>query len=191
MMTSIRHWMAIGALASAATAAGAQSLYIGAAGGATRSNADCTGTVSCDNGDTGWKAYAGYNINPMFGVEVVGYDMGGTSGAVFIPGFSLINASLKTTGFALAGVINVPLGTSVDLMGRLGVGSNQLKVTASSGGLSGSDSETSTQALWGIGLAFKVNPSVALRTEIDGTSATYAGERFDSTLFSLGVSIRF
>ena len=69
--------------------------------------------------------------------------------------------------------------------------SNKLKVDANSGNLSGSDSETSTQALWGIGLAFKVSPSVAIRTEIDGTSATYAGERFDSTLFSLGVSIKF
>jgi OOP family OmpA-OmpF porin len=123
--------------------------------------------------------------------EVVGYDMGATTGVVFIPGFNPINASLKTTGFALAGVINVPLGASADLIGRLGVASNKLKVDANSGNLSGSDSETSTQALWGIGLAFKVSPSVAIRTEIDGTSATYAGERFDSTLFSLGVSIKF
>jgi OmpA-OmpF porin, OOP family len=187
----IRHWLAIGALACAATTAGAQSVYIGGAGGATRNNADCTGTLSCDTSDTGWKAYAGYNINPMFGVEVVGYDMGATTGSIFFPGSGVINASLKTSGFALAGAINVPLGASVDLIGRLGVGSNKLKVDASSGGLSGSDSETSTQALWGIGLAFKVTPNAAIRTEIDGTSATYAGERFDSTLFSLGLSIKF
>ena len=188
---SIRHWVALAVLASAASVASAQSVYIGGAGGVTRSNADCTGTLSCDNSDTGWKAYVGYNINPMFGVEVVGYDMGATTGVVFIPGFNPINASLKTTGFALAGVINVPLGASADLIGRLGVASNKLKVDATSGNLSGSDSETSTQALWGIGLAFKVSPSVAIRTEIDGTTATYAGENFNSTLFSLGVSIKF
>lgn len=187
----VRHWLAIGALASAATAAGAQSVYIGGAGGATRSNADCSGTLSCDTSDTGWKAYAGYNINPMFGVEAVGYDMGATRGTIFFPGLGVVNASLKTTGFALAGVINVPLGTSVDLIGRLGIGSNKLKIDATSGNLSGSDSETSTEPLWGLGLAFKVSPNVAIRTEIDGTSATYAGERFDTTLFSLGVSIKF
>jgi OOP family OmpA-OmpF porin len=186
-----RQGLAVGVLACAATAAGAQSVYIGGAGGATRSNADCTGTLSCDTSDTGWKAYAGYNINPMFGVEVVGYDMGATTGAIFFPGLGVVNASLKTSGFALAGVINVPLGTSVDLIGRLGVGSNKLTIDATSGNQSGSDNETSTQALWGLGLAFKVTPNVAIRTEIDGTAATYAGERFDSTLLSLGLSIRF
>jgi OOP family OmpA-OmpF porin len=60
---SIRHWVAIAVLASAAGVASAQSVYIGGAGGVTRSNADCAGTVSCDNSDTGWKAYVGYNIN--------------------------------------------------------------------------------------------------------------------------------
>jgi len=179
------------ALAAAAGAASAQALYIGGAGGVTRSNADCSGTVSCDNSDTGWKAYAGYHINPLWSVEVLGYDMGGTSGVVALPGIGLLNASLKTTGFGLATVINAPIGSVVDVLGRIGIGSNKLKVDASTGSLSGSDSETSTQFLWGVGLAFKLSPNVALRTEIDGTSASYFGERFDSTLWSVGVSLRF
>jgi len=186
-----RHGIVVGALALAASGAGAQSVYFGFAGGATHTNADCTGTVSCDNSDTGWKAYAGYNINPMFGVEVLGYDMGKPNAVVPVFGFGLVNASLNTTGYALAGVINVPLGPGFDLMGRLGVGSNKLKVDVASGGVGGSDSETSTQALWGIGLGFRLTPNVSVRTEIDGTSATYGGERFDSTLYSLGLSIRF
>ena len=185
---NLRHAIVIGALTLAASGAGAQSVYFGAAGGATRINADCTGTISCDNNDTGWKAYAGYNINPMFGVEVIGYDMGKPSAVVPIFGLGPVNASLNTTGFALAGVINVPLGPTVDLMGRLGIASNKLKASIATGG---SDSETSTDALWGIGMGFRVTPNVSLRAEIDGTSATYFGERFDSTLFSLGVSVRF
>lgn len=188
---SIRQGLAIAAMVCAAGNAGAQALYIGGAGGVTRSNADCAGTLSCDTSDSGWKAYAGYQINPLIGVEVLGYDMGATTGSIFFPGVGLVDSSLKTSGFGLAGVINVPLGVSVDLIGRLGVGSNKLTVDARSGNLSGSDSETSTQALWGIGLAFKLTPNVAVRTEVDGTAANYAGERFDSTLFSLGLSIRF
>jgi OOP family OmpA-OmpF porin len=188
---SLRHAIVAGALALGASVAGAQSIYFGAAGGATRINADCTGTLSCDNNDTGWKAFAGYNINPMFGVEVVGYDMGSPHAVVPVFGFGPVDASLNTTGFALAGVINVPLGTTVDLMGRLGIASNKLKASVSSSGLSGSDSESSTDALWGIGFGFRLTPNLSLRTEIDGTSATYAGERFDSTLFSVGLSVRF
>jgi len=187
----IRHWLAIGALVSAATTAGAQTVYIGGAGGATHSNGDCTGTSSCDNSDTGWKAYAGYNINPMFGVEAVGYDMGTIRVTVPFSVFGPINASLKTTGFALAGVINVPLGASVDLMGRLGVASNKLQADVIGVNVVGSGSETSTGPLWGIGLAFRISPNVAIRTEIDGTSATFGGERFETTLLSLGLSFRF
>jgi len=73
----IRHGLALAALTCATASAGAQTVYIGGAGGATRSSADCSGTISCDNSDTGWKAYAGYNVNPMFGVEMIGYDFGG------------------------------------------------------------------------------------------------------------------
>ncbi len=187
----VHHWVAVGALVSAAAAASAQSVYFGGAGGATHGNTDCTGTLSCDNSGTGWKAYAGYNINPMIGVEAVGYDMGKPTATILIPGFSPINASLRTTGFALAGVINVPLGPSIDLMGRLGVASNKLQAEAISGNLIGSDSETSTEPLWGIGVAFKLSPNVAIRTELDGTSATFGGQRLDSTLLSLGLSFKF
>lgn len=188
---STRHWAAAGALALAATAASAQTVYVGGAGGVTRANVDCFGTLSCEDSGNGWKAYVGYNINPMFGVEVVGYDMGSFKGSVFLPGPGVVNATFKTTGFALAGVINVPLGSSVDLIGRFGVGSNKLQVDLTSAGLSGSDSETSTSGLWGFGVGFKVTPNLSIRTEIDGTSATYGGERFDSTLLSLGLALKF
>ncbi|HET7525425.1 MAG TPA: porin family protein [Burkholderiaceae bacterium] len=188
---NIRHGLLAIALAGTAVAASAQTVYFGFGGGATRINADCTGTISCDNNDTGWKAYGGYNINPLFGVEAIGYDMGTPRAVVPIFGFGPVNATLNTTGFALAGVINVPLGTTVDLMGRLGIASNKLKAGVAGSGFSGSDSETSTDALWGIGLGFRLTPNVSIRTEIDGTSATFGGERFDSTLFSLGVSFRF
>jgi len=188
-----RQWATAGALALAAAAASAQTVYVGGAGGVTRANVDCFGTLTCDDSGNGWKAYVGYNINPMFGVEVVGYDMGSFKGSVLFPGPGpgVVNATFKTTGFALAGVINVPLGWSVDLIGRFGVGSNKLKVDLTSGGLNGSDSETSTSGLWGLGVAFKVTPNLAIRTEIDGTSATYGGERFDSTLLSLGLALKF
>jgi len=188
---NIRHGLLAIALAGAAATAGAQTVYFGFGGGATRINADCSFTISCDNSDVGWKAYAGYNINPMFGVEVLGYDMGSPHAVVPIFGLGPVNSSLNTTGFALAGVINVPLGRTVDLMGRLGIASNKLKASVASAGVSGSDSETSTDALWGIGLGFRLTPNVSIRTEIDGTSATYFGDRFDSTLFSLGLSVRF
>ena len=76
-------------------------------------------------------------------------------------------------------------------MGRLGVASNKLQAEAISGNLIGSDSETSAHLLWGVGVGFKVTPNLSIRTEIDGTSATYAGERFDSTLISAGLSVKF
>jgi OOP family OmpA-OmpF porin len=186
-----RHAVVGGVLALAAALASAQTVYLGASGGSTRSNVDCSGTISCDKSDSGWKAYAGYNINPLWGVEVLGYGMGTIRGSVGFPGIGVVNADFRTTGFGVAGAVNVPLGSRVDLIARLGVGSNRLKVNLTSGSLSGSDSETSAHLLWGVGVGFKVTPNLSIRTEIDGTSATYAGERFDSTLISAGLSVKF
>ncbi|HSB22014.1 MAG TPA: porin family protein [Burkholderiaceae bacterium] len=186
-----RHALVFGSLLAAAATAGAQQLYFGAGGGVTHTNADCTGTVSCETSDNGWKAYAGYHINPLWSVEVLGYDMGTSRGAVDFPGFGLVNSSLKTTGFGLASAVTLPLGGFADFYGRLGVGSNTLKIDVSGSLGNGSDSESSAQLLWGVGLGFRVSPNVSIRTEIDGTSATYAGERFDSTLWSIGASFRF
>lgn len=184
-------WLFAGALALAAAAAPAQSAYLGAAGGVTRHDVDCSGTISCDKSDSGYKAYAGFNVNPSFGIEALVYDVGTFSGTVNLAGVGLVNASFKTTGFGLVGVFNAPLGSSVDLIARLGAGSNKMKVSVTSGSQGGSDGETKVQLLWGVGLAYKITPSLSLRAEVDGTSASYADEKFQSTLFSLGLSVRF
>jgi opacity protein-like surface antigen len=184
-------WWMTAALVMAATGASAQSAYLGVAGGVTRHDVDCTGTVSCDKSGSGYKAYLGYHVNPAFSVEALVYDVGTFSGSVNLPGTGLVNAAFKTTGFGLAGVVNLPLGPSAELLARLGAGSNKMKVSLTSGSLVGSDSETKTHLLWGIGMGFKLNPNLSLRAEIDGTAGTYADEKFQATLLSLGLSLRF
>jgi Outer membrane protein beta-barrel domain len=196
-MTNRIQWALAGA-ALALAAAGVQAQgqpqgggYGGVAFGATSADVDCTGTLSCDKNDTGYKLYAGYRWASGFGVEGLAYDMGTFSGAVSLPGFGVVNADFKTTGFGIAASFTAPLGPSAELLGRLGVGSNKMKVSVAGGGVAGSDSESSAQLLWGLGVGYKISPSTSIRAEVDGTAAEYGGETFRSMLFSLGLSFRF
>jgi len=187
----IRTILLASTLAIAAAGACAQSAYMGVAGGVTNANVDCSGTTSCDKSGSGYKLFGGYNFTPAYGVEALIYDFGKFSGTGSIPGLGTVAADFKTTGFGIAGVGNLAISPVANLMLRIGVGSNKLKATATVGGGSGSDGETSTQLLWGLGLGYKFSPTMMLRGEIDGTSAKYAGDSFDSTLISVGLSVKF
>jgi OOP family OmpA-OmpF porin len=45
-------------------------VYIGIGVGPTRQNVDCSGTTSCDTGDTGHKLYGGYRFNHLGAIEL-------------------------------------------------------------------------------------------------------------------------
>jgi len=173
----------------AATAAHADSQahgYIGAAGGVTHVNLDCTGATSCDTSDTGAKLFGGYNFGNGFSLEA-GY----VSFGKFKGSDGTLSATIKPTAITLGGAFSLPLNTDWGMNFRLGVAQVKTKVNASSGALSGSDSESKAKVYAGLGLTYAVSKDVKLELGFDSTEAQFAGEKGTLRLVSLGVSFAF
>lgn len=92
-----------------------------------------------------------------------------------------------------------PLSTSVSLMGKVGVATQNVKVraTETATGLSDSAKAHATVPMVGIGFEYAFNPSLALRTEYEyfgvPTLARAGDDRLKShtSLLSVGLSYRF
>jgi OmpA-OmpF porin, OOP family len=55
---------------SAPAVAQDKGLYLGGSLGQSKVSLDCTGASSCDDKDTSWKIFAGYQVNRNFAIEV-------------------------------------------------------------------------------------------------------------------------
>jgi hypothetical protein len=104
-----------------------------------------------EDSDTALQLFAGYQFNPYIGVEAGYIDLGAAelraTGNVNPPGpvFSqpyAMNIDIESTGFTLAGLGRLPLGSVVDLHGRLGLLFAQTDISASSPATRGLETET-------------------------------------------------
>src|SRR5688572_1012302 len=86
----------VAALASAPAAAqmGMSSVYIGGSFGQSEVKDGCEGLggISCDEKDTAWKLFGGFQLTPMFAVELGYADLGEISASA-----AGITASAETT----------------------------------------------------------------------------------------------
>jgi OOP family OmpA-OmpF porin len=74
---------------AAASCAGATALaqdgraYLRLALGQSQADIDCTGTTSCDDGDTAWKVFGGYQFNRHFALEAGYANLGEATASPF------------------------------------------------------------------------------------------------------------
>lgn len=157
---------------SAAFAAQPSTFYAGADAGRTKVD-DISGR------ETSAGAFVGYNFHQNFAVEggyrrLADYDINVLTGGGFAGG------SVKVDQAHLSLVGSLPVGESFSVYGRLGL--NRLEGKIRSAGFSESDS--STKALYGVGVSYAFNPQVSARLEVQKPSS-------DATNLSAGVSFQF
>jgi OOP family OmpA-OmpF porin len=132
--------------------------------------------ISCDEKDTAWKVFGGYQINRTWAVELGYTNLGEASASG--PGGS---ATAKVTAFELLGIAAIPIGP-VSAYGKLGFARGKLK----GGGLAAGISDTATDLTYGIGVQYDFTKQVGLRGE---------WQRYDFdepvNVMSLGVVFRF
>ncbi len=158
------------ALLGAAIGAQAADIYVGADVGRSRISADGIKV----NG-TGGALYLGYQLSPGLALET-GYRSLGSDTVTF-SGYKV-----KVSGNAVQLSLLASLPLSGDLSGYGRVGVNRLEAKASLSGASAE--ESSTKALFGLGLRYAVSQQVGLRLEWQKPSS-------DSQVLSLGADLRF
>jgi len=183
--------LAAGALLLAAGSALAQ-VYVGASAGGTRFDLDATGQcpgpgLKCDRNDVGARVYAGLRFTPDWGLELGAHHFGKSEVSTAASGTVLGKAELKGYHVLLANRLDA--GNAWFLNTRLGVAMNRVEVSEPGPALR--DHKEKAAFYLGIGAAWQMSRSVALRLDFDTTRGEYAGEKGRVSMYSAGLEFEF
>jgi OOP family OmpA-OmpF porin len=144
--------------------------------------------VSCDDTDTAFRIFGGYQFNKHFGVELGYADLGSAT----ISGAG-ITASVEAKAWDLVAVGRLPISEQFSVFGKLGMYRADSDLSSNTP-LIGSASDTNTDITYGIGLQYDFNKNFGLRAEWQqykkvGSDST--GGDGDVDVMSIGVVYRF
>src|SRR5690349_2349845 len=154
--------------------------YAGASLGQSKFKGACDAEAgitlsNCNDSDTSWKIFGGYQFTPNLALEVGYNDFGRiSSDATVVVGGSTFrgNAKIEATAFELTGVGMLPLGHQFSLYGKLGVYYAETKASASVqqttppfGSGSFSQSDNNSNLTFGFGARYDFTKNIAVRAE--------------------------
>lgn len=177
--------LALAGLLTAMMAGASAQGYVGGTVGITQLDLDCTGASTCDDSGSGGKIYGGYKFTPGVGVEF-GYINFGKAEA----SDGSLSVSLKSTALYLAVAGRGDLTPSFAVSGRLGFASVKAK-GAAWGSMTGSASESSTQAYLGLAAEYAFTKNVKGFASADFTQTEFGGDSGAVRLFGIGVQYDF
>lgn len=172
--------------------------YAGGSLGQAKFKDACTDTDvgfvgSCDDKDTAWKIFGGYQFNRNFGVEAGYTDLGEVTGTGTFLGLPA-SFKAKAKGFELLGVGTFPINEQFAVYGKAGVFRWDLDTSATAGGFSEAASEKGTDLTFGFGLKYNFTKNLAARVEWQrykdvGDENTTGKSKVD--VISVGVVFKF
>lgn len=180
------------AIASAGPAFGQDSgWYAGGAIGQSSVDSFCDGAaiagVSCDDGDTTWKLFGGFQVNRNVAVELGYADLGEVSARG--PGGTV---SAEASAFEIVALGMLPLAQNFSLYGKAGLYRAEVDWRANTLILTDSSSDSNVDLTFGFGLKVDLARNVALRAEWQRYADVEAGgSGADLDVISLGVAVRF
>ena len=124
------------------------SVYVGGALGQSKLKDACNGIANCDDSDTTWGLFGGYQISRNFAAELGYHDLGSASAS---------GASYDAKAWELVGLAAWPLTEQFSVYGKLGAFRGEAKAQ----GLK----ETNTDVTYGVGLQYDLNKNLGLRGE--------------------------
>jgi OOP family OmpA-OmpF porin len=178
------------ALSAPAAFAQAQGLYIGGSIGQAQADGFCDSepgftVTSCDDKDTGWKAFVGYRVNRNFAVEgsyMNGGELGGTVNSFF--GTGTVKTDVTAWGIAALGIL--PVSERVELFGKLGFVRGESDSDVSVNGTPiPSDDDSGTELAYGFGAVFNLTRSLGIRAEWENIDDA------DISMLSIGIQYKF
>jgi len=194
--------VAAAAALAALTAAPAWSqdagFYLGASIGQSRAKEFCddSGGFSCDDKDTAWKIFAGYQFNRHLAVEGGYTDLGEVGASGVLSGVS-VRGKIEATAFELVGVGSIPVADRFSLYGKLGVyyAETERNLTGTLGAVTvtDNDSEKNTDLTFAFGARFDVTRNLGIRAQWQRYLNVGGGDigEDDIDVLSVGVLWRF
>jgi len=174
--------------ASMAQARGETGWYLGGGIGQSQAKDGCTGVggpgVSCDDKDTAYKIFGGYQVNRNFAAEFGYSDLGKVKASG-----PLGSVDIKSNAWDLTAVGAFALANQFSVFGRLGFYRSETKL----GGL-GSGKKNTTDVTYGGGVQYDFSRNLGVRGEWQRYSKVKArndanGAEGDSDVDVLGVSL--
>ena len=166
--------------------------YAGLSIGQSKAKDACSGSdvsaatgisSSCDDKDTAWKIFGGYQIMRFLGAELAYTDLGKVKASASAPGVSA-SAEVKTNAWELVAVGSYPIGTSgFAPYAKAGFYRGESKLSSSVGI---SAKETNNDWTAGLGVRYDIMRNFAVRAEWQ----RYNGDS-DLDVFSIGALYKF
>ncbi len=186
------HWLKTlpAALALCGPAAQAGDFSLGLGLGLDRGRTDCIAAYPCDHGSTHVKLFGSYAPDPNFDVQVLYVDAGRFKGGDATPQGTPFGGDFRVPGFGLTGGYRWGFAPSWSLTARAGVASVRTGFDYAAP-FSGSVSQTTTQPLVGLGIAYATGPDWRLGIDVDATRFRVYQTRGSLQLLSLSAQYSF
>ena len=136
-------------VSSFAFAAKEGSLYAGVGVGQSDAEDICVSGLSCDENDTAWSVFGGWQASTNFAVELGYADLGDFETGPF---------NISAHGWGLTGLAILPVNDMFSVYGRAGVAHMETNTNYSSG-------DTSDDTVWGVGANMNVNDQIGIRAD--------------------------
>ena len=157
-----------------------------------------TNSIEDREGHTGYKLFGGYQLNRYFGVEAGYFDLGRFGYTAQTTPAGSLAGDMRVKGWNADLVGTLPLMGQLSALGRVGVTSVRAEDRFSATGAArvpyanAAPSQRSTNAKFGLGLAYAFSDSLSLRVEGERYRLKDAvGNRGDVDMVSVGLVYRF
>jgi len=138
--------------------------YVGASVGQADYKDGCQGVsgpgISCDDKDTAWRIFGGYQFSRNLAAELGYHNLGEIKAS---NSFNGATATIKASAWELVGVGLLPFANRFSGYGKLGL---YYGTTEGSSNFSASATDNNTGLTWAVGLQFDPTPPVGLRVEL-------------------------
>jgi OOP family OmpA-OmpF porin len=189
--------MLVAALLAAANAGAQDSRggYMGASIGQAYYKHTCEGApagISCNNNDTAWRVFGGYQFKPSFAIELGFHTLGSVAAEGKGPATVTQTAEVRAVDVVYVG--SWAMSNRLALITKLGFYFGKLQVAATPAGTSrGWESRSTNDITYGLGVGYQLTDHADFRLEWQhfGHFGTGSSPELDIHLFSLGAVYRF
>jgi OOP family OmpA-OmpF porin len=179
------------ALGTSSAVAQESAWFVGAGVGQSKIKDFCDGFVgACDDSDTSWKIFGGYQWNRYFGVEAAYVDFGKGTANGSLLGVSVAGFSAKAWGLSAQAVGTLPIGDQFGLFGKLGLAYSKADLSGTVAGIPISTDDDDFGLTFGFGAKFNFTRNWGMRVEWERFQDV-GGFDDDVDLISVGVVYTF